>query len=116
MKKVFVNSISTDGKAGYSAISGKEKYSDSQEGLDRYQATYMAIILALTKFSSPIKIMCDRNIVVKQLNGEMNVRSDNILTYHIDAKRILDGRDVEVVKIDKENNKKSLEYAKKAIK
>lgn len=84
------------------------------------EAEYRALIEGLKAVSEwkpdRLEIFLDSKLVVEQMNGKYRVKEPRLQILHREAKDLLDGfRDVSIVHVEREGNKRADMLANKAI-
>jgi ribonuclease HI len=81
-----------------------------------YTALNLALATALKSGYNEVLIKSDSELVVKQLNGDYKVKSDNIKSLYLQAKYLSEGFDkIDIQYVKRSNNKEADKLANKAI-
>ena len=93
-----------------------EYIGEATNNVAEYTALNFALAEALILNSKNISIKSDSELLVKQLNGEYKVKSNNIKSLYLQAKHLIEGfNNVKVSYIQRTKNKEADRLAKLAI-
>lgn len=104
-------------KEGEKTIKSTYKYlGEATNNVAEYSALIAGLQEAITLGYKNVKLYVDSELVAQQLKGDYKVKNSNIKTLFDKAILLINGfENLEIIKIDRENNKEADKLANKAI-
>lgn len=96
---------------------GKYKYLNEQtNNYAEYSGLIMGLNEVKTQTDKKIKVYGDSKLVIEQMKGKWQVKSDNLINLYIEAKEITSKLNIEFIHIDRKLNEKADNLANIAVK